>query len=114
MHCIIIGIFRSDLACEVMTENITLIKSYGIDLQFLADKFLEKKVINSRERKEVTDHPSGHVAHDKIFDILITSISVEGDVFGIFIDLLKEEDTIRINKLAKLLMNAYERKLTAT
>ena len=41
----------------------------------------------------------------------MTSISVDGEDFGIFLELLKEEGTKRCEKLAKKLMDAYSEKL---
>ena len=111
---ILIGTFRSDVAYEVMTENIAVIKSHGIDLQFLADKLFEKKIINARQKSKVTDELTGRSVAErtnKLFEILMTSISVDGEDFGIFLELLKEEGTKRCEKLAKKLMDAYSEKL---
>ena len=108
------GTFRSDLASRVMTENITLIKSYRIDLQYLADKLFEKKIINARQKSEVTDgliRSSADERLDKLLEFLMTSISVDGEDFGIFLETLKEEGTKRCEKLAKKLMDAYNEKL---
>ena len=112
--CILIGTFRSDVAHKVMTENIAVIKSHGIDLQFLADKLFEKKIINARMKSEVTDELTGHsVAErmDKLLEFLITCISVDGEDFGIFVEILKEEGTRRCARLAKKLMDVYNEKL---
>ena len=112
--CILIGTFRSDVAYKVMTENIAVIKSHGIDLQFLADKLFEKKIINARQKKEVTDELTGRSVPErtnKLLEFLMTSISVDGEDFGIFLELLKEEGTKRCDKLAKKLMDAYSEKL---
>ena len=111
---ILIGTFKSDVACKVMTENIAEIKSHGIDLQFLADKLFEKEIINGRQKKEVTDELTGRSVAErmnKLFEILMTSISVDGEDFCIFLEILKEEGTKRCKKLAKKLMDAYNEKL---
>ena len=109
--CILIG---SDAPYRVMTENITLIKSYRIDLQYLADKLFEKKIINTRQKSEVTDgltRSSADERMNKLLEFLMTSISVDEEDFGIFLEILKEEGTKRCEKLAKKLMDAYNEKL---
>ena len=95
-------------------ENITLIKSYKIDLQFLVDKLFEKKIINARQKSEVIDELTGRSVAErmnKLLEFLMTSISVDGEDFGIFLEILKEEGTKRCEKLAKKLMDAYSEKL---
>ena len=97
-----------------MMENITLIKSYRIDLQFLVDKLFEKKIINARQKSEVTDGLTGISADErmnKLLELLMTSISVDEEDFDIFLEILKEEGTKRCEKLAQKLMDAYNAKL---
>ena len=104
----------SDAAYRVMTENTILIKSYRIDLQFLADKLFEKKIINARQKSEVTDELTRSSADErmnKLLEFLMTSISVDEEDFDIFLEILKEEGTKRCEKLAKKLMDAYNEKL---
>ena len=106
--CILIG---PNAAYRVMTENILLIKSSGIDLYFLADKLLENKIINERKKKEVTDRLSGHTEDermDELLHYLMTSIEVEGkEVFDILLEILKKEDTRLSLSCAKKLSDAY-------
>ena len=113
--CILIGTFRPDVAYEVMTENIALIKSHRIDLQFLADKLLENKIINERKKKEVTDRLSGRTKDermDELLHYLMKSIEVEGkEVFDIFLEILKEYDTRLSHSIAKKLSDAYDAKI---
>ena len=97
-----------------MTENIVEIKSHGIDLQFLADKLFEKEIINTRQKKEVTDELTTRSAAErmnKLLELLMTSISVNGEDFGIFVEILKEEGTKKCKKLAKKLRDSYNEKL---
>ena len=104
---------RSDVACDVMNGKMSLIKSLGIDLYFLADKLLENKIINTREKKEVTDEHSGHTTDqrmDKLLNILIISISMNGKDFSTFLHILKDEGTSRSVGLAKILMDDYKEK----
>lgn len=105
-----VGTFISDVAFRVMTENKSLIKSYGIDLQFLADKLMEEKIINERQCNEASDECSGRTVDqrmNKLLEALMTSIKVNGEDFGIFLKILKEEDTKKSIKLAGILFNAY-------
>ena len=94
-----------------MTENISLIKSSGIDLCFLADKLLENKIINERKKKAVTDRFTGCTEDermDELLHYLMKSIEVEGkEVFDIFLEILKKEDTRLSLRLAKKLSDAY-------
>ena len=96
-----------------MTENISLIKSAGIDLVFLADKLLEKKIINERKKKAVIDRFTRGTEDermDELLHALMTSINVEGKVFGIFLEILKEEDTLVSISLANKLLADYKAK----
>ena len=98
-----------------MTENFILIKSSGIDLYFLADKLLENKIINERKKKAVTDRLTGLTENermDELIHILMKSIEVKGkEVFDIFLEILKKEDTILSHSCAKELSDAYKAKL---
>ena len=112
--CILIGTFIPDVAYRVMTENIALIKGAKVNLQFLADKLFEKKIINARHMNEVTDEFTGRSVAErtnKLLEFLMTSISVDGEDFGIFVEILEEEGTRRCARLAKKLMDAYNEKL---
>ena len=103
-----------DAAYRVMAENITLIKSYRIDVQFLAHNLFEKKIINARQKTKVTDELTGISADERmnrLLELLMASIRVDEEDFGIFLEILKEEGTKRCEKLAKKLMDAYNEKL---
>ena len=98
-----------------MTQNISLIKSSGMALISLADKLLENKIISLEKKKEVTDRLIGRTENermDELLHILMTSIEVEGkEVFDIFLEILKKEDTRLSLRLAKKLSDAYDAKL---
>ena len=98
--CILIGTFRSDLACRVMIERTTLnlIRRAKIDLKFFWGKLLKEKLIEEK---------LGDEALDKFLQIIISEIKKDGKVFGNFIKLLKEEDTRRTDLLANKLTEAY-------
>ena len=95
-----------------MTENISLIKDSRIDLYFLADKLLENKIINERKKKAVTDQFTGRTEDqrmDELIHILMKSIEVKGkEVFDIFLEILKKEDTILSLSCAEKLSDAYK------
>ena len=110
---LLIVTYRPAVAHEVMTENITLIKSTGIGLVLLADKLLEKKIINERKKKAVIDQFTGRTEDermDALLSILMAAIKVEGKVFGIFLEILKEEDTLASISLANKLLADYKAK----
>ena len=105
-----VGTYRPDVAFEVMTENKQSIIEAKLNHQLLANKLLEKKIINSTEKDEVTDEHSGRTADqrmDKLLGFLIASIKTDGEDFGVFLEILKKEDTKRFTKLADRLLADY-------
>ena len=97
-----------------MTENIALIKSTKVDLQFLADKLLENNIIDQSEKGKVTDEHCGHTADqrlEKLLELLTASIGLDGEDFGVFLDILKGQNNKRYTNLAKRLMNLYNEKI---
>ena len=111
---ILIDTFRPDVASKVMTENIALIKDVKVNLQFLADKLLEKEIIDVSEKGEVTDEHSGRTVDqrmDKLLEFLTASIRLDGEDFGVFLDILKDQNNKRYTNLAKRLMNVYKEKM---
>ena len=97
-----------------MTENIALIKDAKLNLQLLADKLVEKKIIDTIERREITDEHSGCTADqrmDRLLELLTASIKLDGEDFGVFLDMLKHQNNKRYTTLAKRLMNVYKEKL---
>uniref|UniRef100_A0A1X7TTR8 Death domain-containing protein n=1 Tax=Amphimedon queenslandica TaxID=400682 RepID=A0A1X7TTR8_AMPQE len=102
------GKFRSDIAHSVMTECTSSIKDCGIDINFLVDKLLEHKIVNSREKRKITARETDDEKMDELLHIILSSIRMNGKVFGIFIDILREEDTLRTIALADTLMDKYK------
>ena len=93
-----------------MTECTSLIKNCGIDFHFLVDKLLEHNIINAREKRGITDGYTKQTAGermDELLHIISSSISMEGEVFSIFLDILREEGTRRTIKLADKLIEKY-------
>ena len=100
-----------EVAYRVMLECISEIKQCGIDLHFLAEKLLEKKIINNRQKMKATDEHSGRTTDqrmDQLLDIIKASIKKEGKVFEYILEILKDEDTILANKLYDDMINKYE------
>ncbi|XP_019862892.1 PREDICTED: uncharacterized protein LOC109591645 [Amphimedon queenslandica] len=91
-----------EVAYKVMSEYISAFKHCGIDLHFLAEKLLEKKIINVRQKKKATDEHSGRTTDqrmDQLLDIIKDSVQQEGKVFEYILEILIDEDTILANKL---------------
>ena len=97
-----------------MKENISLIKDAKVNLHFLAHKLLEKEIIDESESGEVTDEHSGRTVDqrmNKLLELLTASIRLDGEDFGVFLDILKDQNNKRYTNLAKRLMNVYMEKL---
>ena len=93
-----------------MTECNGMIKNCGIDIHILVDKLLEHKIINAREKRGITDGYTRQTAGermDELLHIISSSIKMDGEVFGIFIDILREEGTRRTIALADKLFKKY-------
>uniref|UniRef100_A0A1X7U8Q5 CARD domain-containing protein n=1 Tax=Amphimedon queenslandica TaxID=400682 RepID=A0A1X7U8Q5_AMPQE len=101
------GTFRSDIAHRVMTECTSLVKDCGIDIHFLVDKLLEHKIVNAREKRRIVARESDDERMDELLHIILSSIRMNGKVFGIFLDILREEDTLRTIGLADELIQKY-------
>ena len=82
---------------------------------FLADKLLENKIISLEKKEAVTDpltRCTEKERMDELLHILMKSIEVKGkEVFDIFLEILKKEDTILSHSCAKELSDAYSAKL---
>ena len=93
-----------------MTECTSLIKNCGIDIHILVDKLLERKIINAREKRGITDGYTRQTAGermDELLHIISSSINMEGELFGIFLNILREEGTRRTIALADKLLEKY-------
>uniref|UniRef100_A0A1X7USF9 CARD domain-containing protein n=1 Tax=Amphimedon queenslandica TaxID=400682 RepID=A0A1X7USF9_AMPQE len=101
--------YRLDIAHRVMTECTSSIKDCGIDINFLVDKLLEHRIVNSREKRKITARETDDDKMDELLHIILSSICMNGKVFGIFIDILREEDTLRTIALADTLMDNYKK-----
>ncbi|XP_019854901.1 PREDICTED: uncharacterized protein LOC100636542 [Amphimedon queenslandica] len=103
--------YISEIASKVITDNALLIKGCGINLLFLVDKLLENEIINAREKREITDNYSRQTADermDELLHIISSSINMDGNIFGIFLNILRKEGTRRTNALADKLIGKYK------
>ena len=94
----------------MITENTSSIKDCRIDLHSLVDKLLEHRIINPREKRDIVDGYTRQTASerlDELLDIVSSSIKMDGEVFGIFLDILRKEGTRRAIALADKLMEKY-------
>ena len=97
-----------------MTECTGMIKE-RFDINILVDKLLEKRMINKRERIQVLDERRGLTANqrmDKLLSLVKASIREDGEDFGLFLEIIKHENTRRTDRLAQILLENYKRLLT--
>ena len=96
-----------------MTECTGMIKE-RLDLNTLVDKLLEKRIINERQKNQITDQHCGLTADqrmDKLLSLVKASIEVDGQVFQLFVEIIKQENTIITDRLAQTLLDNYKRSL---
>ena len=96
-----------------MTECTGMIKE-RLDLNTLVDKLLEKRIINERQKIQITDQHCGLTADqrmDKLLSLVKASIQVNGQVFHLFLEIIKQEDTVITDSLAQTLLDNYHRSL---
>ena len=96
-----------------MTECTGMIKE-RLDLNTLVDKLLEKRIINERQKNQITDQHCGLTADqrmDKLLSLAKASIEVDGQVFQLFVEIIKQENTIITDRLAQTLLDNYKRSL---
>ena len=96
-----------------MTECNAMIKE-KLDLNTLVDKLLEKRMINEREKNQVLDERCGLTADqrmDKLLSLAKASIREDGEDFGLFLEIIKQENTRRTDRLAQTLLDNYKRLL---
>ena len=96
-----------------MTESTETIKEM-LDLNTLVQKLLEKRIINERQKTQITDQHCGLTADqrmDKLLSLVKASIQVNGQVFQLLIEIIKQENTILTDSLAQTLLDDYKRLL---
>ena len=93
-----------------MTECTGMIKEI-LDLNTLVNKLLEKRIINERQKNQITDQHCGLTADqrmDKLLSLVKASIQVNGQVFHLFVEIIKQENTIITDSLAQTLLDNYK------
>lgn len=106
---ILIGPFKSDIACKAITACTEIIKN-GLSLDSLVEKLVEERIINDKDKSDILDTYSGLTANqrmDKVLDLVKKSIKVNGDDFGLFIEIIRKEDTKRADSIAAKLLDTY-------
>ena len=96
-----------------MTESTGMIKR-RLGLNTLVDKLLEKRIINERQKTHITDQHCGLTADqrmDKLLSLVKESIEVDVQVFHLFVEIIKQENTIITDRLAQTLLDNYNRLL---
>ena len=92
-----------------MTECTGMIKD-KLDLATLVDKLLEKRMINEREKNKVLDKRRGLTTNqrmDELLSLVKASIREDGEDFGLFLEIIKQENTRRTDRLAQTLLDNY-------
>ena len=109
--CILIGTFRPDIAYRVITECTGMLKE-RVGLYPLIIKLVEKRIISETEKNQITDQSIGLTADqrmDKLVGFVKASIKEDGEDFGLFIEIIKQENTRRADRLAQTLLDTYKR-----
>ena len=94
-----------------MTECTGMIKE-DITLNSLVDKLVEKRIINEREKNQLFDDHCGLTADqrmDRLLGFVKASIKRDGEDFRLFIEIIKQEDTRRADRLAQKLLDTYNK-----
>ena len=93
-------------AYKALQVNTRLIIEAGMDVQELADKLLERGIINEGERRRATDRLCGMTAEERLgrlLEVIRASVKLNGNVFDQFINILEENDSVRMITLANKL-----------
>ena len=107
---IYIDTFRPEVAYKVMTECTGMLKK--LRLNSLLDKLVENRMINEDEKDEVTDQSCNLTTDqrmDKLLGFVKDSIREDGEDFGLFIEIIKQENTRRADRLTQTLLDTYKR-----
>ena len=96
-----------------MTECTGMIKE-RVDLYPLIDRLVEKRMISDAEKGQIIDTSTGLTADqrmDKLLSLVKASIREDGEDFGLFLEIIKQENTRRADRLAQTLLDNYKRLL---
>ena len=105
--------YREDIAYKVMTETdiASKIDSCGIELSILADKLCTHKIVNAKQVKSITDDSNGQTNEARMKRLLqkvTDTVREDGETFGYFLQILREEDTRLATKFAKDMEEKYK------
>ena len=78
-----------------------------LDVDSLLDKSVEKRMINDEEKKRILGESNCDKKMEKFLYKIKPSIKVDGNDFGLFIEIIKDENTRRADKLIKILLEKY-------
>ena len=96
-----------------MTECTGMIKE-RVGLYPLIDRLVEKRMINDAEKGQIIDTNTGlrtDQRMDKLLSLVKASIREDGEDFGLFLEIIKQENTRRADRLAQTLLDNYKRLL---
>ena len=94
-----------------MTECTGMIKN-GVGLHPLIDKLVEKRIINESEKGQVMNQMTDDLLKmDKLLGFVKSSIRMDGEVFSLVIEIIKQENTRRADKVVQTLRDTYKRLL---
>ena len=86
-----------------MTECTGMIKE-RVGLYPLIDRLVEKRMISDAEKGQIIDTSTGLTADqrmDKLLSLVKASIREDGEDFGLFLEIIKQENTRRADRLAQ-------------
>ena len=94
-----------------MTECTGMIKN-GVGLHPLIDKLVEKRIINEFQKGQVMNQGTDDLLKmDKLLGLVKNSVKMNGDVFSLVIEIIKQENTIGADKVVQTLRDTYKRLL---
>ena len=105
-------VYRADVAHQAMTQCTANLKENLSS--HIIDKLVEHRIINDHEKSQILDGHSGlntNQRMEKLLNFVKASIKGNGEEFGLFIDLIKQENTRRGDRLARKLQDTYEQLL---
>ena len=115
---ILTTIFDVDIACKVLVDNTQKIMEYfAEDYCEIADKLLQRKVINEREKNVITDRKTGLNTYERMEELLKRvkkSVKLNVSVFSSFVQILQEKGTSAAEKFAEELVKEYKQQCCNT
>ena len=92
-----------------MTKHTGMIKE-RVNLYPLIDRLVEKRMISDAEKGQIIDTSTGLTTDqrmDKLLSLVKASIREDGEDFGLFLEIIKQENTRRADRLALTLLDEY-------